>query len=137
MIHYSPDGNTLIGIDDKGKEFSHNKMDGTWFSSMETTLSAQKVAEAENIAAVNDYNQKLGNIQMNVDAGRADQSPPAPAKPQQKIVSDMGIVTYVPFDPPLADLVIPKTTPTQINTPGADGLTAYDMLFRIYHHMFD
>jgi hypothetical protein len=133
MIHYSPDGNSLIGVDNKGKEFSHNKMDGTWFSSMETILSAQKVAEAENIAAVNDYNQKLGNAQINI--GRPGFV--LPDKPQQKFVDDMGIVTYGPFDPPLADLVIPKTTPTQINTPGADGLTAYDMLSRIYHHMFD
>jgi hypothetical protein len=108
-------------------------MDGTWFSSMETILSAQKVAEAENIAAVNDYNQKLGNAQINI--GRPGFV--LPDKPQQKFVDDMGIVTYGPFDPPLADLVIPKTTPTQINTPGADGLTAYDMLSRIYHHMFD
>lgn len=132
MIHYSPDGNSLIGVDNKGKEFSHNKMDGTWFSSMETTLSAQKVAEAENIAAVNDYNQKLGNAQINI--GRPGFV--LPDKPQQKFVDDMGKVTYGPFDPPLADLVIPKTTPTQINTPDG-GLTAYDMLFRIYHHMFD
>lgn len=132
MIHYSPDGNSLIGVDNKGKEFSHNKMDGVPFSVMNDTMSAQLSAVADNTAATNDYNQKLGNAQINI--GRPGFV--LPDKPQQKFVDDLGKVTYGPFDPPLDDLVIPKTTPTQVNTPDG-GLTAYDMLSRIYHHMFD
>ena len=137
MIQYSPDGNTLIGVDDKGKEFSHNKTDGSSFSNMLVTLGLQKQNELDNSATLQKYNQDLGNIQGPLDVGQFTGTPVAPVKPQCKIISDMGTVTYVPFDPPLADLNIPKTTPTQINTPGADGLSAYDMLSRIYHHMFD
>jgi len=137
MIKYSSDGNTLIGVDDKGKEFSHNKTDSAWFSSMLVTLGLQKQNELDNAKIIQKYNQDLSNIQGPLDVGQFTGTPVAPDKPQQKFVDDMGKVTYAPFDPPLADLVIPKTTPTQINTPGADGLSAYDMLSRIYHHMFD
>ena len=137
MIQYSPDGNTLIGVDDKGKEFSHNKTDGSWFSSMLVTLGLQKQNELDNTATLQKYNQDLGNIQGPLDVGQFTGTPVAPNKPQRKFIDDMGKVTWGPFDPPLADLVIPKTTPTQINTPLDGGLTAYDMLSRIYHHMFD
>jgi hypothetical protein len=136
MIQYSPDGNTLIGVDDKGKEFSHNKTDSAWFSSMLVTLGLQKQNELDNTATLQKYNQDLANIQGPLDVGQFIGTPVAPDKPQQKFVSDMGKVTYGPFDPPLADLNIPKTTPTQVNTPDG-GLTSYDMLSRIYHHMFD
>jgi len=136
MIQYSPDGNTLIGVDDKGKEFSHNKTDSAWFSSMLVTLGLQKQNELDNAATLQKYNQDLGNIQGPLDVGQFKGTPVAPTKPQQKFISDVGTVTYGPFDPPLADLNIPKTDPTQVNTPDG-GLTAYDMLSRIYHHMFD
>ena len=136
MIQYSPDGNTLTGVDDKGKEFSHNKTDGTWFSSMLVTLGLQKQNELDNAATLQKYNQDLSNIQGPLDVGQFKGTPVAPTKPQCKFISDVGTVTYGPFDPPLADLNIPKTDPTQVNTPDG-GLTAYDMLFRIYHHMFD
>src|ERR1019366_4179943 len=52
-------------------------------------------------------------------------NPTAPPKPLQKIVSDTGVVSFAPFDPPLADLVIPKTIPSQVNTADT-GLTTYD-----------
>jgi len=136
MIQYSPDGNTLIGVDDKGKEFSHNKTDGSLFSNMLVTLGLQKQNELDNAATLQKYNQDLGNIQGSLDVGQFTGTPVAPQKPQQKFIDDMGKVTYGPFDPPLADLKIPKTDPTQVNTPDG-GLTAYDMLSRIYHHMFD
>src|SRR5665647_1146557 len=137
MIQYSPDGNTLIGVDDKGKEFSHNKTDGSLFSNMLVTLGLQKQNELDNAATLQKYNQDLGNIQGPLDVGQFTGTPVAPQKPQCKIISDVGTVTYVPFDPPLADLRIPKTNPTQINEPGDGGLTTYDMVSRIYHHMFD
>src|ERR1035437_5038695 len=136
MIQYSPDGNTLIGVDDKGKEFSHNKTDSTWFSSMLVTLGLQKQNELDNAAILQKYNQDLSNIQGPLDVGQFKGTPVDPDKPQQKFISDVGTVTYGPFDPPLADLNIPKTDPTQVNTPDG-GLTDYDMLIRIYHHMFD
>jgi len=136
MIQYSPDGNSLIGVDDKGKEFSHNKTDGSWFSNMLVTHGLQQQNESDNAAILQKYKDDLQNIQGPLDAGQFTGTPVAPNKPQCKIISDVGTVTFVPFDPPLADLVIPKTTPTQVNTPDG-GLTSYDMLSRIYHHMFD
>jgi hypothetical protein len=35
----------------------------------------------------------------------------APAKPTMQVVSDTGVITFVPFDPPLADLVMPTPVP--------------------------
>jgi hypothetical protein len=137
MIRYSSDGNSLIGVDDKGKEFSHSKTDSAWFSSMLITHGSQQQNESDNAATLQGYKDALQNIQGPLDAGQFIGTPVAPPKPQCKFIDDMGKVTYGPFDPPLADLVIPKTTPTQINTPGDNDLTAYDMLSRIYHHMFD
>ena len=135
MIHYSPDGNTLIGVDEYGREFSHNKLESAWFSSMLVTLDAQQQAARDNSAAALDYNQKLGNVQGPLNAGQGPAVYTVPAKPLQKIVSDTGAVTYAPFDPPLADLVIPKTTPSQVNTAGVS-LTTYDMVLRMYRKMF-
>jgi hypothetical protein len=62
-------------------------------------------------------------------------NPIPPAKPLQKIVSDTGVVSFTPFDPPLADLVIPKTTPSQVNTAGT-AITTYDMVKRLYDQAF-
>ena len=118
MIQYDKDGVTLFYIDINGKRVSHYFMDGTAYSDMLDIRSAQLQAVAENTAATNDYNQKLANVQTNVDAGRGGQAPAAPPKPLAKIVSDTGVVSFAPFDPPLADLVIPKTIPTQVNAPG-------------------
>jgi hypothetical protein len=135
MIQYSSDGNTLIGVDEKGREFSHNKTESAWFSSMLVTLDEQQQAARDNAAAALDYNQKLGNIQGPLNAGQGPAVYIVPATPLQKIVSDTGAVTYAPFDPPLADLVIPKTTPSQVNTVGMS-LSEYDMVLRMYQKMF-
>jgi hypothetical protein len=136
MIQRSSDGNTLTGVDN-GKSFSHNKMEGAPFDEMLVTLDAQMQAERENTQTLLDYNQKLGNVQGPLDAGQAPAGTPvAPPKPQAKIVSDTGVVSSAPFDPPLADLVIPKTTPSQVNTGAGGGLSDHDMLLRLYQVAF-
>jgi hypothetical protein len=135
MIRYSQDGNALIGVDEQGREFSHNKLEGAWFSSMLVILDAQMQAEKVNAVALQAYNQALANIQGPLDAGQGSAVYAVPMKPLQQIVSDTGAVTYAPFDPPLADLVIPKTTPSQVNT-AAVSLTTYDMVLRMYQKMF-
>jgi hypothetical protein len=117
MIQYDKDGVTLFYIDTNGKRVSHYFMEGTPYSDMLDIRSAQLSAMAENTAAVNDYNQKLANVQLNVDAGRGA-GLAAPTKPLQKIVSDTGVVSSAPFDPPLADLIVPVTVPSTVNAPG-------------------
>src|ERR1035437_1861404 len=135
MIQYDTDGRTLFYNDANGNKIWHNFMDGTPYEDMLNVRNAQLQAVAENTAATNDYSQKLANVQTNVDAGRGGQAPAAPPKPLQKIVSDTGVVSFAPFAPPLADLVIPKTTPSQVNTADT-GLTTYDMVLRMYQKMF-
>ena len=135
MIIYSLDGNTLIGVDDKGKEFSHNKTEGNWFSDMLVILGAQQQAVLDNAATLLGYNQALAQVQGPLDVGQGPANPVAPPKPQCKFVSDIGNVTFGPFVPALADLIIPTTSPSHVNT-GTVGLTTYDMVLRMYQKEF-
>jgi hypothetical protein len=135
MIQYDTDGTTLFYIDANGKKFSHYFTEGKPYSDMLVTLDAQQQAIRDNTLAANSYNASLATMQTSVDAGQADKAPPVSEKPLQKIVSDTGVVSFAPFDPPLADLVIPKTTPSQVNTADT-GLTTYDMVLRMYQKMF-
>src|ERR1035437_1806851 len=111
-------GNILIGVDGNGNAFSHAVTEGQPYSDMLVTLDAQQQAARDNMLAKMDYSQKLANVQGPLDVGQGPVNPIPPAKPLQKIVSDTGVVSFTPFDPPLADLVIPKTTPSQVNTAG-------------------
>src|ERR1035438_6873134 len=112
MIQFDKDGVTLFYIDASGTKISHNFMEGTAYNDMLTILGAQKQAAIDNTQGVSNYNTALANAQISVNAGRGA-TVTAPPKPLQKIVADAdGTVTYVPFVPPLADLVIPVTTPS-------------------------
>ena len=135
MIQYDTDGTTLFYIDANGKKFSHYFTEGKPYSDMLVTLDVQQQAIKENAATLQGYNEALSRIQGPLDAGQGPANPIAPPKPLQKIVSDTGVVSFAPFDPPLADLVIPKTTPSQVNTADT-GLTTYDMVLRMYQKMF-
>jgi len=114
MIQLDKDGVTLFYIDANGNRVAHNYMDGQAYCDMLTIRGAQLQAISENNQAVANYNNVLANVQISVTAGRGD-TVTAPAKPLQKVVADVdGAVTYVPFVPALADLVIPKTVPSTV-----------------------
>src|ERR1035441_6501511 len=114
MIQLDKDGVTLFYIDASGQRVSHNYMEGQAYCDMLTIRGAQLQAISENNQAVANYNNVLANVQISVTAGRGD-TVTAPAKPLQKVVADAdGAVTYVPFVPALADLVIPKTVPSTV-----------------------
>ena len=101
----APDGVTLFYILPDGTKVSHNYMEGQAYTDMLTIRDAQLSAASENNQAVANYNNVLANVQLSVNAGRGD-TVTAPAKPLQKVVDSVdGAVTYVPFVPPLADIV--------------------------------
>jgi hypothetical protein len=136
MIQFDKDGVTLVGYDSNGSRFAHNYLEGTLYDNMLCTRSAQLAAARENTQAVANYSTVLGTIQASVDAGRPHDS--APNKPLQKVVSDMGDVSYVPFVPPLADLVVPVTTPSgSIVTPTVDKQAImYNMILAMFRKEF-
>lgn len=114
MIQLDKDGVTLFYIDANGNRVAHNYMEGQAYSDMLTIRGAQLQAITDNAQAVANYNNVLANVQVSVTAGRGD-TVTAPVKPLQKVVADAdGAVTYVPFVPPLADLVIPKTVSSTV-----------------------
>ena len=110
MIRFDQNGVTLFYIDASGQRVAHNYMDGQAYTDMLTIRGAQIQAATENTQAVANYNNVLANVQISVTAGRGD-TVTAPAKPLQKVAADAdGAVTYVPFVPPLADIVpLPPT----------------------------
>ncbi len=136
MIQFDKDGVTLVGYDANGNRFAHNYLEGTLYDGMLNTRSAQLAAARENTQAVGNYNTVLGTIQASVDAGRPHDS--APPKPLQKVVSDTGDVSYVPFVPPLADLVVPVTTGSgSIVTPAVDKQAImYNMILAMFRKEF-
>jgi hypothetical protein len=115
-IQYDKDGVTLFYIDANGQRVAAGYTDTERYSGLLLIMGEQKQAGLDNAQAVTKYNAALGAIQSEIDTGRAGLNPDIPTqpppKPLQKIVSDTGVVSYVPFVPPLADLVIPKTTPS-------------------------
>ena len=136
MIQFDKDGVTLVGYDANGNRFAHNYLEGTLYDRMLTTRSAQLAAARENTQAVANYNTVLGTIQASVDAGRPHDS--APTKPLQKVVGDTGDVNYVPFVPPLADLVVPVTNGSgSIVTPVVDKQAImYNMILAMFRKEF-
>lgn len=107
MIQFDKDFVTLFYIDANGQRVAHNYMEGAAYSDMLIVRGDQQQAGRENTQAVLNYNNVLANTQISVDIGRGA-TVTAPAKPLQKVVADAdGAVTYVPFVPPLADLVVP------------------------------
>jgi hypothetical protein len=105
MIQFDKDGVTLYYVDADGKKISHYFMEGAAYGEMLSVRDAQLQVVRENALAQANYNTTLTNLQLNVNASGI--ALPAPAKPLQKVVSDTGVVSYTPFVPPLADLVIP------------------------------
>lgn len=138
MIQYDKDFVTLYYIDANGKKVSAYFADIVAYPKMDEIMGAQQQAMRENAKAVDDYRNALAKTQASVDIGRADQAPPAPVKPLQKVVADTGEITYVPFVPPLPDLVIPKTVPSgpiAVPTMDKQGLM-YNMILAMFRKMF-
>jgi hypothetical protein len=138
MIQLDKDGVTLFYIDANGNKVSHNYMEGQAYTDMLTIRDAQISAANENVQAVANYNNVLANVQISVTAGRGD-TVTAPAKPLQKVVADTdGVVTYVPFVPPLADIVPLVGVPSgSIAAPSLDKQTImYNMITAMFHKEF-
>jgi hypothetical protein len=142
MIQFDKDGVTLFYIDANGQRVAHNYMEGTAYDAMLTIRGAQQQAARDNTLAVANYNTELANAQISVSAGRTAAAPP---KPLQKMVADAdGAVTYVPFVPPLADLVplvsTPSTVTGLINTalpaPADKQAIMYNMILAMYRKAF-
>jgi hypothetical protein len=139
MVQYDKDGVTLFYIDANGQRVAAGYTDTDHYSAMFTIRGDQLQAGRENAQTVLNYNAALGKVQGNIDVGRDDGSP-APPKPLQKIVSDTGVVSsYAPFVPPLADLVIPKTTPSTgliaAVVPDKQAIM-YNMILAMFRKMF-
>ena len=98
MIRYDNDFVTLV--DGAGNKTGIR--DSNYFNVLQI-MTAQQTAISENTAAQTDYLTKLHNVQISVDAGRGD-GIIAPIKPQQKVVDDKGVVSFVDFNPPLPEL---------------------------------
>jgi hypothetical protein len=136
MIQFDKDGVTLFYIDANGNKISHNYMEGAAYNDMLTVRTAQLQAARDNTQAVANYNTALGTVQASVDAGRPHDA--APTKPLQKVVSDTGDVSFAPFDPPLPDLVIPKTVASgPIAAPTVDKQAIqFNMIQAMFRKMF-
>jgi hypothetical protein len=139
MIQLDKDGITLFYIDANGQRVAHNYLEGQAYTDMLTIRDAQISAASQNNQAVANYNNVLKNVQISVTAGRGD-TVTAPVKPLQKVVADVdGAVTYVPFVPPLADIVpLSNVVPSgSIAAPSLDKQTImYNMITAMFHKEF-
>ncbi len=113
MIRLANDNLTLLYTNADGVAASISPMGG-WqlYTQISANKTAQDTAASENTANQTDYLTKLHLVQVEVDAGTIDRSTAVgPGKPLMKVVSDMGVVSFVPF-PNLPDLTIPKSLPS-------------------------
>jgi hypothetical protein len=137
MIQYDKDGATVFYIDDKASKISAGPTDPDKYMALLTIMDAQIAAVTENKTAADLYTQAVKNAQISVDAGRP--APELPVKPKQKIVADTGAVSYVPFAPPLPDIVNhdENTIASQPFVAGVDKQAImYAMITAIYRKMF-
>lgn len=136
-INYDTDGATLYYIDPTGAKITSSVFDGPRYSSFMSIMDAQLQAGRENAAAISAYNQMLANEQQHANNFT---SYSVPAKPSQKVVIDTGQTTMQPFNPPLADLVIPRVTAPNagiIAQPSVDKQEImYSMLCAIFRKLF-
>ena len=139
MIQYDKDGATVFYIDANGNKVSANPLDGVKYSAMISVMDAQIAAATENNQNVNNYKTQLANAQVSIDAGRTADAPP---KPLDHVVSDTGVSTYVPFNPPLPDLIpapaaVGSTTGGFPVAPSVDTQAImYAMITAIYRKLF-
>jgi hypothetical protein len=110
MIQFDTDGVTLFYIDANGNKISQNFMSGQPYTDWLNIRDEQLAAARSNTQAAANYATALANAQISVNAGKGG-AELAPAKPTMQVVSDTGVVTFEPFEPPLADLVMPTPVP--------------------------
>lgn len=139
-IQLDKDGVTLFYVDASGARVSRYFMEGAPYDEMVKVRDAQLQAVRENTQAVANYQTTLANAQISVDSGRTASAPP---KPLQKVVSNTGEVTYVPFDPPLKDLVpyTAKAAPSSGSIVSKDAppdrqAVMYNMILLIFKKLF-
>ena len=109
MISFDADGVTVFYLDATGQRIARNFMAGEPYNDMLVIMDAQHEATRENLQAASNYTTALANIQISVNNGHTNLTPPA--KPLMKLVADAdGKVSYVQFVPPLGDLVMPAAT---------------------------
>ncbi len=112
IIQYTSDFTSVTYLDATGATVTVPFTDGQRFSDLVAIRGMQVQALADNQAAAAAYNLAVQNAQISVNAGRG---PPAlPAKPQQKVVSNTGAVSFVDFNPPLLSIV-----PLVVNAPNS------------------
>lgn len=142
MIVYEKDGVTLTTIAADGTRVSRSVNDGSAYSDMRDILTQQNEAVRQSGVDALLYTQLIGRMQTSADARLPFGA--IPTKPQQKVVSDTGAVTFVPFVPPLPDLVIPKPNtpaPPVVVVPVADKIAnqqaiMFNMILAMFQKMF-
>jgi hypothetical protein len=111
MINFDTDGVTLFYIDASGNKVTASFMAGQPYTDFLNIRDEQLAAARSNTQATTNYNTALANAQISVNAGKGG-AELAPPKPTMQVVSDTGVVTFEPFNPPLADLVMPTAAAT-------------------------
>ena len=99
-IQYASDGATLI--DGAGNRVS---VFDARYGDLLAIRSAQAGAVIENKTTADRYTYLVGAAQSNINGGFPYTA--LPDKPRQKVIDDTGAASYVPFVPPLPDVVIP------------------------------
>ena len=136
MIQFDKDGVTLIGYDADGNRFAHNYLEGALYDDMLTVRKAQIAAASENVQNAANYTNVINQINLNEAAGRPHDAPPT--KPQQKVIDDLGHVSFAPFVPPLPDFVPLKVTPSgpiKVDVPDKQAIM-YNMILALFHKAF-
>jgi hypothetical protein len=100
MITYDSQFNRFTYTGVNGNQVTVNWFDGDVYNAVQKIYEQQKDADSTNANAVKDYTDKLGGYQQSMNDGR-NPSIPLPVMPQKLIISDLGVVSHVPFDPPL------------------------------------
>ena len=144
QIQFDTDGVTLFYIDASGNKVTASFMAGGAYSDMLAIRDEQVAAETVNAQAATNYNNALANAQVSVNAGKGG-AELAPTKPTMKVVSNTGVVTFEPFQPPLADLVMPTPAPaksmidqiaaTRAATPDTQAIM-YNMILAMFRKEF-
>jgi hypothetical protein len=138
MIQFDKDGVTLVGYDADGNRFAHNYLEGALYDDMLTVRKAQIAAASENLQNAANYTNVINQINQNEAAGRPHDAPPI--KPQQKVIDDLGHVSFVPFVPPLPDFVklVPNAESTgkiKVDVPDKQAIM-YNMILALFHKAF-
>jgi hypothetical protein len=113
LIQYTSDFTSVTYLDASGAKVTVSFTDGQRFSDLVTIRNEQLQAVVENKTAAANYTQTIQNDQVSVNAGRP--VPPVPVIPQQKVVSNAGVVTYQDFNPSLPVLVPVVTSPSTVH----------------------